>query len=350
MGTIQHSGAEVLVDAGAATDGTRAEFKLLTSNCGVFDLGFRAKIQLTGGHRVRWLNGMITNNVRDLAPGHGVYGFLLTPQGHIQGDVYAYQRGDSLLMDTDQTQLEKVLGIFRRYIIMDDVQIGDLARKLTAIGLAGPSSGDVLKRAGIDFPSLQALQLADVTWREIRMTVVRGDNPLVELYELWLSPENLAAVWDALIAAGAGPVNSAALELLRIASGIPRYGQDIRDRDLPQETEQQRALSFTKGCYIGQEIVERIRSRGSVRRGFTGFEIDGPLPAPGTKIEANGKEAGEITSTAYLPVENGDRAVALGYLRREFAMPGQEVAVGDAKARVVALPFYDVVHSSRVNS
>jgi folate-binding protein YgfZ len=299
---------------------------------------------------VRWLNGMITNNIRDLASGHGVYGFLLTPQGHIQGDVYAYQRGDSLLLDINQAQLEKVLGIFRKYIIMDDVKIGDLTGTLTAIGIAGPSCEDTLKRAGFAFPDLKPLQFIDVSWRGTTATVVRGDNPLVESFELWLAPENVSQVWDALVAAGAGPVGSAALELLRIASGIPRYGQDIRDRDLPQETGQERALSFTKGCYIGQEIVERIRSRGSVHRLFTGFEVDGPMPSVGAKIQATGKDAGEVTTTAYLPLDSGDRAVALGYIRREFASSGQELVSGNTKLRVAALPFEGVVRAPALNS
>jgi folate-binding protein YgfZ len=346
MSTLEQSRSEVFVDQRVG----RGEFRLLTSNCGILDLQSRAKVELTGSHRVRWLNGMITNNIRDLAPGHGVYGFLLTPQGHIQGDVYAYQRGDSLLVDTDKAHLEKVLGIFRRYIIMDDVKIADLSGKLTAIGLAGPSCKDMLKRAGFEFSDIQRLQFADVTWQGITMAVVRGDNPLVDSFELWLAPENVSQVWAALVAAGAGPVGSAALELLRIASGIPRYGQDIRDRDLPQETGQERALSFTKGCYIGQEIVERIRSRGNVHRVFTGFEVDGPLPAVGGKIQADGKDAGEITSTTYLPLESGDRPVALGYIRREFSSPGQEVAAGDTKLRLAALPFEGLVRESKQNS
>ena len=130
-----------------------------------------------------------------------------------------------------------------------------------------------------------------------------------------------------------------AQEVHRIALGIPRYGQDIRERDLPQETEQTRALHFSKGCYIGQEIVERIRSRGSVHRKFTGFLVDGPLPAPGTKIQLDGKDLGEITSAASLPVEGGERRVALGYIRREAATPGKVLQAGDATAIVAELPF-----------
>jgi aminomethyltransferase len=142
--------------------------------------------------------------------------------------------------------------------------------------------------------------------------------------------------------AAATPVGTAALDLLRIASGIPRYGQDIRERDLPQETEQQRALHFTKGCYIGQEIVERIRSRGNVHRKFAGFEVQPPLPAPGTKIQADGKEIGEITSVATLPTTGGERPVALGYMRREFAVPGKEVEADGVKLKLTDLPFAEV--------
>ncbi len=137
-------------------------------------------------------------------------------------------------------------------------------------------------------------------------------------------------------------MGTAALDLVRIASGVPRYGQDIRERDLPQETEQGRALHFSKGCYIGQEIVERIRSRGNVHRKFTGFDIEGPLPAPGTKIQAAGKEIGEITSAASLPLARGERPVALGYVRREFAVPGKEVEAGGARIKVADLPFAEV--------
>src|SRR6202049_1876331 len=119
-----------------------AEFATLRSGCAVYDLGFRAKISLTGADRVRWLNGMVTNNIRDLAPGHGVYAFLLNPQGHILGDLYAYNRGESLLVDTDRSQMEKILAVFDKYIIMDDVEVADVSGNLVSLGLAGRGTSE----------------------------------------------------------------------------------------------------------------------------------------------------------------------------------------------------------------
>jgi aminomethyltransferase len=140
-----------------------------------------------------------------------------------------------------------------------------------------------------------------------------------------------------LIAAGATAVGAEALELRRISYGIPRYGADIRDRDLPQETGQTRALSFTKGCYLGQEIVERIRSRGAVHRQFSAFLVEGSLPEAGAKILADDKEVGEITSCAVLPLARGDRPVALGYLRREAAE--KELLAGTARLKTSSIPI-----------
>ena len=171
--------------------------------------------------------------------------------------------------------------------------------------------------------------------------LVRGDDPGVENYEVWLSLERSHGLQQALTHGGAVPVGSTALELLRIASGVPRYGQDIRERDLPHETDQQRALNFTKGCYIGQEIVERIRSRGGVHRKFTGFLTDGPLPPAGSKIQSGDKDVGEITSVASLPLADGELNVALGYLRKEAAQAGKSLQAAGAAVRVTAIPFAD---------
>jgi folate-binding protein YgfZ len=320
----------------------RAQFQALISASGVYLLRSRAKISLTGDDRVRWLNGMVTNNVRDLERGHGVYAFLLNPQGHVLGDLYAYNRGESLLVDTDLSQAEKILAVFDKYIIMDDVEVADITSSLSAVGIAGPKSRATLKAAGVEVPELKPLQSAESTWDQTSVTLVRGDNPSVESFELWLAPGESEKVREALEKAGAKPVQGATLDLVRIAAGIPRYSVDIRERDLPQETEQERALNFSKGCYVGQEIVERIRSRGQVRRKFTGFNFDGPLPAPGSKIQVDGKDVGEVTSSASLPLAGGERRVALGYIRREAATPGKKVEVGGRTATVANLPFGDV--------
>ena len=321
---------------------TRGEFTALVAECGVYALRGRAKIRLTGSDRTRWLNGMVTNNIRDLGQGCGVYAFVLNPQGHILGDLYAYNRGDSLVVDTDQTQAAKLLATFDHYIIMDDVEVADMTVKLAGVGVSGPKSPTVLQAAGFVLPAAEPLRFLDVEWQGVPVTMVRGDNPAVESWELWLDPAQSEMVQRAILAAGAKPVGSGALDSLRIAAGIPRYGQDIRERDLPQETGQWRALHFNKGCYIGQEIVERIRSRGAVHRNFTGFQVRGELPAPGTKIQCDGKEVGEITSSASLPAPEGETLVALGYLRREAALPGKHLLAAESKLTLASLPFAGV--------
>ena len=323
----------------------RDEFRALWSTCGVYDLESRVKIRLTGDDRVRWLNGMVTNNIRDLAVGHGVYAFQLNPQGHILGDLYAYNRGEEILVDTDRSQLEKILATFDHYIIMDDVEVTNLEGQVASIGLSGSHAKKILTAAGFNPPELQPLQFGDTEWNGIKVQVVAGDHDAYPSFEIWLPPEKSREGLTALEKAGATPVNSEALELYRIAVGVPRYGQDIRERDLPQETDQQHALNFSKGCYVGQEIVERIRSRGNVHRKFTGFRLDGPPPAPGTKIQLQDqdKDVGEITSSTVIPAPVGDHSVALGYIRREASGAGKEVRAGDAIARVADLPFRDLL-------
>jgi aminomethyltransferase len=320
---------------------THAEFRALLSGCGVYDLSGRAKISVTGGDRVRWLNGMASNNIRDLAVGHGVYAFLLNAQGRIQTDLYVYNLGDSLMLDIDGRQKDKVLSHFDKFIIMDDVEVKDASETVTAIAVAGPQAQEVLRQAGIESPDLAPLQFCSPTCNCdcgcTQCTLVRGDSPTGTAYEIWLAPDKVKSTWDALVAAGATSVGTHAAELFRISLGIPQFGVDIRERDLPQETGQTRALNFTKGCYLGQEIVERIRSRGAVHRQFAAFKIEGTLPQPGTKLVAAEKEVGEITSSAILPLPGGDTSVALGYVRREAA--GKELLAGSAKLKVVALPM-----------
>lgn len=354
--TALYNGVETI----AAFSDPGSELRTLTSGCGVFDLGWRAKIIITGEDRVRWLNGMVTNNVKDLPLRHGNYNFLLSPQGRILGDMNIYNCGEYLLLDTDRSQLETVMKTLDHFIIMDDVELKESS--LSAIGLCGPESGKVLAAAGLDASGLEPGEFHDV---QNGVSVVRGPEQKPGWYELWEDRQqenhdrpqgtedraqadqqqqqnqheamvhtDQAAIWDRLVRAGAKPVGSDALELWRIMHGMPRYGQDIRERDLPQETEQNQALNFTKGCYIGQEIVERIRSRGQVHRKFTGFEFQDALP-PFGKFEQEGRVMGEITSVA----EIGSKKIGLGYVRREIGLPGARLNVGGVMATVTTPPF-----------
>jgi folate-binding protein YgfZ len=334
-----YRGAETPADFGDS----RTEFQALLRGCALLDMSWQAKLVLAGEDRVRWLNGMVTNNVRDLAVGQGVYNFVLSAQGRIQGDLVAYNRGDYLLVTTDREQAPAIADIFDRYIIMDDVEVADISDKLAAIGMVGPKSREVLAAAGVDISQLEPGQVIDAVWREVGISIARSAQPQMDGFEIWFAAENMDAIWDGLVAAGATPVGSDALELYRIVTGTPRFGVDLRERDLPQETGQQHALNFAKGCYIGQEIVERIRSRGNVHRMFTGFEMQGhptgEPPVAGTKVRANDKDVGQITSAARIPFPSGERTLALGYARREAAPPGGTVQIGEQSATVRPLPF-----------
>jgi len=338
-----------LADYRGATTASRfgdpqEEFTALQNGCGVYDLGFRARLSLTGGDRVRWLNGMVTNNIRDLAAGHGVYAFLLNPQGRILGDMHVFNHGDTLIVETDRSQVDKIAATFDHYIIMDDVEVKNISEQWTALGVAGPKSRALLNAAGIEFQELQPLQViaprCECDCGCVECTVIRGEDAGSESYEIWLATKDVYQTWHALLAAGATAVGSEALEMQRIAAGTPLYGVDIRERDLPQETEQMRALNFNKGCYVGQEIVERIRSRGNVHRKFTGFLVEGAASiTAGAKIVAAEKEVGEVTSATILPALADPRTIALGYIRREVGVPGRVVSVGGANATVVQLPL-----------
>ena len=299
-------------------------------------------ISVTGGDRVRWLNGMVTNSVQALTPGDGAYTFLLSAQGRIQGDATVWAptgaQADRLLLQTSAAQVEPILAMLDRFIIMDDVELAPV--QLHGLLVAGPKAAETLAAIGIPARASKLLKHRAVLWQDRPLTLINGHSPLVPRFELWAeTPEDLAAVREALLAAGATAADEAAVELLRIAEGTPRFGTDIRDRDLPQETAQTRALHFNKGCYLGQEIVERIRSRGNVHRTFTAFVLHGDVPPATTAIEADGKPVGELTSVASAPID--DQRLALGFVRREaldrgltLTYPGgtaaQQIAAADA--------------------
>lgn len=318
-----------------------AELAVLGSGCGVFSLAWRGRINVTGKDRVRWLHNMVTNNVRDLPANRGKYNFVLSAQGRILGDMYIYNRGESLVMETDAVQIEGLLNTMKRFIIMDKVELTSASETLLTLGVCGPKAEAVLTKAGISVEGMDPLELRDLSVDGIALTIVRGPEQRPGWFELWLDPDQAQNIWTRLISSDAQPVGTDALEMWRVLRGIPNYGQDIRDRDLPQETEQMQALTFTKGCYIGQEIVERIRARGQVHRKFTGFVFGKHSPALG-KYEADGRALAEITTIARVPAPDGDKNIGLGYIRREALAAGPKIDLNGFEAAVVDLPFQDL--------
>jgi folate-binding protein YgfZ len=328
-----YHGVQTVLDFGDLA----GELAALRNQCGVVTMPWRIKILVTGKDRARWLHNMVSNNVRDLSPNRGVYSFVLNAQGRILGDIYIYNHGESFLLDIDQGNAEPLMTAMKRYIIMDKVEM-NVDSNVRSVGVCGPKAIEVLAAAGFDAAGMEALELREQKPASPEGPLVRGPENKPYWYEIWSSGSGESSLLEKLAAVGAKPIGAGALELWRILQGIPQYGQDIRDRDLPQETGQTQALCFTKGCYIGQEIVERIRSRGQVHRKFTGFEFPGETPAPG-KYESEGRVTAEVTSVAHIPTAEGEKRVGLGYVRRETADTGPQMNLGEQSARIVDLPF-----------
>ena len=311
--------AETGVYRGAVTptqlDALPGEIAALGYGTAIHDLGWLQRVTVRGKDRFRWLSGMVTNMVKDLAPGSGAWNMVLTSQGRIQGDLTVWRDGDNLELEIDADQVDRLLAHLDHFIVMDDVELVRLEDE-TAVGLTGPKAAELLSRLGL--PVLEEpLTQARTDWHGTPLLIRRGYGVLAAHYALWTAPAQAGTLWRALAEAGAKPVGSAALEAFRIAEGIPAYGIDIVERDLPQETSQLRGIHFDKGCYLGQEIVERIRSRGNVHRYLRALELEGPVPEPGTKLTLDGAEMGHLTSAADLPLSGGSRVFALGMVRGE---------------------------------
>ena len=316
------------------------QLQALLQSAAIAPLDHLGWLRITGEDRVRWLNGMVTNSIQDLAPGQGNYNFILSVQGRIQGDATAFLLEDSILLETSADRISGLTTLLDRFIIMDDVELAALENRAGLL-VAGPQAAALLHQLGIVQTDLPLLSLQSVAWQESELTVIHAHGPLVPRFELWADPATIAQLTAALTTAGAVSADDEALHQLRLLEGTPLYGTDIRDKELPQETAQTRALHFNKGCYLGQEIVERIRSRGNVHRAFTALRLEGNLPAAGTVLEAEGKPAGELTSVASIHLHGSPEPIqlALGYLRREAIERRQPITYPGGTAIPVNIPF-----------
>lgn len=310
----------------------------LLQNAAVYRLHTTGWIQVTGADRVRWLNGMATNNVQQLADGTGSYNFFLNAQGRIQGDAYIFSQPDALLIETQVSQIATLMPYLDHYVIMDDVVLKDITPTWSGLSVVGPQSAEFLSQAGLDIAELKPLELRESSSNGGKISAIHAYSPLVPRYEVWADAPIIDALFESLQSAGAAVATPQSLEALRILEGTPLYGTDIRDRDLPQETNQVRALHFSKGCYLGQEIVERIRSRGNVHRAFQAFRVEGELPTTGAVLEAAGKPAGELTSAVPIPISN-QLQLGLGYVRREVLERNEPITYPGGTAIPITSPF-----------
>jgi folate-binding protein YgfZ len=321
-------------------DAPATEIAALTQGAAVHDLGWLRRVAVRGEDRFRWLGGMVTNMVAELAPNAGAWNLVLNAQGRIQGDLHVWREDDQLELVIAADQYEKLIAHLEHFIVMDDVELATLEGE-SALGLTGPKADDVLTRMSL--PTLaEPFTSTRVEWNGFDLRIVRAYCALVPHYELWTAAAGISRLWKSLRTAGAIRVGTTSLEAFRIAEGIPVYGVDMAERDLPQETSQLRALHFNKGCYLGQEIVERIRSRGAVHRHLRSLELDGPLPEPGTELTLNGAPAGQITSAATLQLPSGNRTFAMAMIRGEAEIGNKPLsyAAGAATgaAQILAAP------------
>ena len=322
-------------------DAPGKETAALVSGAALHDLGWLRSVAVRGEDRFRWLSGMVTNTVNDLGTNAGAWNLVLNAQGRIQGDLHVGREGDQLELTIAADQYDRLLAHLDHFIIMDDVELAARIEE-TALGLTGPLAGEVLRRLGLPAP-VDPVRSARGAWNGLDVRVARGFGVLTPHFELWVEADRIGALWEALKEAGASPVGCASLEAFRIAEGIPAYGVDIAERDLPQETSQLRAISFNKGCYLGQEIVERIRSRGSVHRHLRALELSGPAPEAGTELTMDGgAAAGQIRSAAELRLGTGSRVFALAMVRGEAEIGNQSfnytAGTATGTARILALP------------
>jgi folate-binding protein YgfZ len=366
------NGAQIVNDYGDWL----AEHAALRGSVGVIDLSFRSRICLVGADRARFLHGQVTNDVKKLRAGEGCYSAITTAKGKMESDLNIFALADELLLDFEPGLTEKISQRLEKFIVADDVQIVDAAPHYGLLSVQGPKAAEVVRALNLfpEIPTTQfsSVKISDATLGEIylvnharlaaeRRTSVRLEPenvlPLAELkfgvpsgFDLFVPNNSLGAVADKLIAAakqiGGRAVGWTAFETARIEAGIPRFGADMDETNIPLECSiESRAVTYNKGCYIGQEVINRIHSVGHVNKELRALRLatnlGEPLPAKGDKLFHAGKEVGYVTSAVKSPALNAH--IALGYVRREANQIGNELtlrtATGESPAKIVELPF-----------
>jgi folate-binding protein YgfZ len=323
--------------------------KATRGSAGLFDMSSRGRIEVRGEDRVRWLDGMISGDVEALmqAPeGAGCYAVLLTHRGAIVADMHVARLGEVFTLESLGSEIPRIQTALDKFIIADDVDLVDLTGSEVVLGLEGPRASAILKKAiGGEVPQANDWRSVSIAGKAVLIGAFGFSGE--EGYQLRIEGEGRAEVEAALDEASEGGAvlrgDAESLDVMRIEAGIPALGRELDEEVLPPEARLEHAISTTKGCYVGQEIVARLRSRGKVNHLLVGLRLEelgssASLPEVGTALSATGKTTGEITSVANSP---SCGAIALGYVRREHTEPGTWVEFEGGRASVVSLPFVE---------
>jgi folate-binding protein YgfZ len=337
---VTSRGAPGLVKTERAAQGGRvphSEYEALRTRAGVFALDDRVLVRATGADRVNFLQGMLTNDVATLRSGDGCAALLLTVQGRVVADVRVAAVDGAVLLDVDRAACEGFIAALERLIIADDVELAvDAHTRL--LGVSGPATPDLVPGLAALAPFAHATAtIGDVPVRVVHASTIGGEGAI-----LHVAADGLSRVRDALVRAGAMPCEAAALEARRIEAGIPRVGVDMGEKTLALEVPVAAAISATKGCYLGQEVIARGTARGHVNRRLCGLVFSG-TPAPGARLMRDGHEVGQVSSVAPSPALGS--SVGLGMVRREHWDAGTALEVVEPSgaaagvARVAAWPL-----------
>jgi folate-binding protein YgfZ len=310
------------------------------------DRSDRGRIVVSGVDRASYLQGLLTNDIVALASGRGCYAAYLTAQGRMIADVHVYELGDVILLTMSGDVKDAVMTKLDQFIFGEDVQLGDVTSTFAQIAVVGPQAAGAVARvvSGVDADALGALPEHGnlrAQWAGGAAIVVRVTDTGEPGFDLFVEQPRAAELTAALSTIDVAPVDAATAEAIRIESGVALFHRDMDEETLPLEAGiESRAISFTKGCYVGQEVVIRVlhRGHGRVARKLVGLVFGGSQPpAPGAKIRAGDREIGEVTSSTASPALQ--KPVALGYVHRDFVEPGTKVSVDGAGGEVTALPF-----------
>jgi folate-binding protein YgfZ len=319
-----------------------AEYRAARQAVALHDATYREALRITGEDRVSFLHGMVTQEVKGLAAGAATYAAMITVKGAMVADARLLRREADLLLDLEPGMGAKVQEFLGKFLISEDAELHEATGELGVLRLLGPRTAELLGAvAGGPFAPLPPDATRTFTLAGQEVLVV--GRPGQEGVDLLVPRGGLEAVWKALVAAGGAfglkPLGWRAHEMLRVEAGVPRYGQDMVDTTIPLEANLTSAISYNKGCYIGQEVIARATFRGHMNRKLAGLLLGSTEAAPGTELKKDGKKVGWVTSVVRSPLKG--QTVALGYVHRDHLEPGTVLALGDgpAEATVATLPF-----------